>query len=129
GDLLMYRGDRRAHAHDCTYQLDVAKHDAQVPGDRDLLDRVGELPVLDPQTDGAPRVVTRDGIHAEADELGHVEALAHRRDDSLGRMRPGFDEEVRRGRARHIAHTARRVPGRPETEPPRRAGIEAAGGE
>ena len=42
----------------------VAQHRAEVAGDRDLLDRVRELAVLDPEPGGAARVVAGDGVEA-----------------------------------------------------------------
>ena len=80
--------------------LDAGEHVAQVAGDGHLLDRVGELAVLDPEPGGAARVVARHQVHAEPDQLRHVEPGWHRGDDRLGRVRPGLEVEVASARRR-----------------------------
>src|SRR5262249_60732017 len=65
-------------------RLDALPHREQVAGHRDLLDGVGQLAVLDPDPDRAPRVVAGDAVDPEADQLGDVEPLAHALDDVAG---------------------------------------------
>src|SRR5207249_596893 len=76
-DLERRRRDRVARTEVAPHHLDVAQHVAQVPRDGELLDRVGELAVLDPQPGSAARVVAGPRVHLEADQLSHVQPPAH----------------------------------------------------
>src|SRR6185312_17075261 len=64
---------------------DVAIHVLEIAGDGDLLHRIGQLAVLDPQASRALGVVASDQIHAEAHRLSDVEPAAHAADDLLDR--------------------------------------------
>ncbi len=66
-------------------------------------------PVLDPEPDGAARVVAGDRVHPGADELSHQQAALDRGDDILGAVRPGRQVEVGRRRGRNVADPARGV--------------------
>ena len=48
-----------------------------MPGDRDLVHRVLDLPVLDPEAARATRVVARHAVHALPHQLGDVQAAIH----------------------------------------------------
>src|ERR1043165_2078095 len=56
---------------------DVAEHAVEITGDRDLLDRMGDLSTLDPVAGGAPGIVRGDRIHALPEELRHQETSTH----------------------------------------------------
>src|SRR5262249_9037513 len=77
------RGGLVAEGEVAPDHLDVAVHLAQVAGDRDLLDRVGQLPPLDPVADRAAGVVARHEVDPEADQLGHVQPAVHRPEDRV----------------------------------------------
>src|SRR5262249_13231684 len=51
------------------------EHLEQVARDRDFLDRVRQLAVVDPEPDRAARIVARHAVDPEADQLRDVEAL------------------------------------------------------
>ena len=55
----------------------MAEHLCQVAGDGDLLDRIGYLAILDPETGGAAGVVTIDDVYPLPHQLGHQQAGAH----------------------------------------------------
>src|SRR5262245_64568490 len=74
--------------------LDVLQNLAQVAGNGDLLDRVRELPTLDPEPDGPPGIVTGGEVDPEPDQLGHVESLVDGAHDLLRRPGPRLEEEV-----------------------------------
>ena len=62
----------------------------RLPGDRDLLDRIGDDAVLDPEAGDAAREVAGHGVHALAQLLGHEQAAAHppqQRGQVVGAMR------------------------------------------
>src|SRR3972149_3794793 len=75
------------------YSVDVAQHLLEVPGDRDLVDGMDEAPSLDPVAHRPLRVVAGDDVHAEADEVGHVEAALDAGDDLLRRRLSRLAEE------------------------------------
>src|SRR5499426_61093 len=55
--------------------FDGTEHVQEIAGDGDLLHGIGKLAVVDPEADGAARVVSSDSVDAEADELRHVQSL------------------------------------------------------
>ncbi len=55
----------------------VAEHLGQVAGDGDLLDRIEDLAVLDPETGGAAGIVAVDDIDPLPHQLGYQQAGAH----------------------------------------------------
>ena len=57
----------------------VAEHLAQVAGHGDLLHRVGQLAVFNPDAAGAAREISGHKVDAEAQELGHQQPLLHAR--------------------------------------------------
>src|SRR6266446_10412096 len=59
--------------------------------------RIGQGSVLDPEADGAARVIAGDAVDAEADQLGDVEPLANGSDQVLGAGRAGHEHEIGRG--------------------------------
>ena len=69
-----------------------------------------ELAVLDPQPGRPARVIAGHRVHPEADQLGHVEARAHRADDRLGAVGAGLEDEVRGCHTGRVPHAAHRVP-------------------
>src|SRR5678815_3351263 len=56
---------------------DVAEHLFEVAGDRDLLDRVRDLSVLNPETRSAARVIAGHRIDTLAKLLGHEQPPPH----------------------------------------------------
>src|SRR6266436_5866521 len=70
-------GSSRAVAKDevGAHAFDGLEHFEEVACDGDLLDRIRQLSVVDPQADGAPRIVAGDAVDAEADQLRDVQSL------------------------------------------------------
>ena len=119
------RGDGAAEPQIVSHHLDVAEHVEEVAGDRDLLDRVRQLAVLDPEPGGAARVVAGHRVDAEADQLRHERPRVDRGDDRLGRMRPGGRDRSWSGATLGASpDRASGVAGRARAEPARRVGVE-----
>ena len=74
--------------------IDVAQHVAEVSGDRDLLDRAGELAALDPEAGRAARVIAGDGVEAHSDELRHQQPARRAGDQILQRSLPGSSHRL-----------------------------------
>ena len=68
---------RTAAIHVAADRDDVAIDVLEIAGDRDLLDRIRDDAVLDPESGGAARVVARDRIDALAELLGDEEPAPH----------------------------------------------------
>src|SRR3954447_6152780 len=51
------------------------EHRQQMPRDRHLADRIGDLAVLDPETGGATAVIAGHAVDTGADQIGDVKAL------------------------------------------------------
>src|SRR5207253_4289957 len=71
------------------------EHLPKIARNRDFLDRIRELAVLNPHSDRAPRVVAGDGIHAEANQLEDVQARLHRGNNFFGGLLTRLEIEVR----------------------------------
>ena len=57
---------RALHVDVAAHRDDVAQHVAQVAGDRDLVHRIGDRAVLDPEAAGAARIIAGDAVDALA---------------------------------------------------------------
>ena len=68
--------DRAAPVHVVAERDDAEVHVTQVPGDRDLVHRLRDLAVLDPEAGGAARIVAGHGVDALPHHLGHEQARA-----------------------------------------------------
>src|SRR5258706_7720136 len=68
---------RAVAEHEIVRRGERAVHVFEIAGNGDLADAVSELSVLDPESGGATRIVARHAVHAHADQLSDVEALAH----------------------------------------------------
>src|SRR5712691_8306203 len=79
-----------------------------------------EASLLDPVPDRSLRIVARDEVDAEADEVGDVEAPLHLADDLLGRRGARLEREVSRPHGRAAAHAAPRAARRPRADLARR---------
>src|SRR5438105_3852999 len=88
GHAQCRRGRRAAELQVAAHRVHVAQHLLEVAGDRHLVDGVNEPAPLDPLPGRALRVVAGDEVHAEADEVGDVEAALDRRHDLLRRCGP-----------------------------------------
>src|SRR5262249_14498405 len=92
-------------------RVDLREHLAEVAGDRQLLDREGDAPVLDPEPGRAAREVARHGVEAVAEEPGAEQAPLGARDHLLERGCAGLEPEVAgagAGRTTRAAGRARR---------------------
>src|SRR5687767_2085953 len=70
------------------------KHVFQIAGDRDLLDGIGDLAVLDPVTGRAARVITGHRVYALSHQLGYEQPaieLLQKRTKILARV---FQDEI-----------------------------------
>src|SRR6516164_9992738 len=76
---------------DCRH---VLEHLAQVFGYRDLLDRVRQLAVLDPQTRRAARIISRHEVRPESHQASHVEPRLDVTDDLLRCLRSRFEIQI-----------------------------------
>src|SRR5262245_27043793 len=81
--------------HEIVRGRQMLVHVLEIARDRDLTDRIGDFAVLDPEACRATRIVAGDAVHAHADQLGHVEALAHVLHQLSGRLRARDHVEVR----------------------------------
>src|SRR6266849_5162582 len=54
---------------------DIVQHVFEITGHGNFLDRESEFAVLDPETTGATGKIARNHVHAEAEELRHIEPL------------------------------------------------------
>src|SRR5262245_58458975 len=63
-DLQCRRSDGSEEGYVVSDHFKVAKHFQEISCNRHFLDRMNELSVLDQNSDGAPRVVARYGVHA-----------------------------------------------------------------
>src|SRR5258705_2514781 len=94
-------GDQQRGAADAALEpevvadrLDAAQHVERAPGHRHALDRKRLLAVLDPEPLGLERVVTGHRVEAVAALVVHVEPALDAREDRLGALAPGLDEQV-----------------------------------
>src|SRR5262245_54084109 len=108
--------------------FDGTEHVREIAGDGDLLHGIGKLAVVDPEADGAARVVSGDAVDAEPDELRHVQSLLHALDQILRIGRAAIEVEVG-GAHRHPGAVARPVMRGSHAELPRAVGVEEVGAE
>src|SRR5207245_9105255 len=59
-------------------RFDVRERLEEIPSDGDLLYRIREFPVLEPQPNRAARIVTGDRVYAKPGQLGDIQARADR---------------------------------------------------
>ena len=85
---------------------------------------MGQLPLLDPDPDRAPRVVAGDEVHAEPDHLRDVEAAVHGADDLLRRAGSGHDIEVGRPHRGPLTQGPAGVAGGGEAQLPPSVGVQ-----
>src|SRR5512146_519627 len=71
---------------------DVVEHVVEVAGDGDLLDRVVEFAVLDPQAAGAAREIAGDEIDTETEEFRYEQTFPDVADDFFGRACAGLEK-------------------------------------
>src|SRR5713101_601975 len=108
GDLHRRTGDAPAKHEVVSDRLDAHPHVFQVARDRDLLDRIRELPVFDPKPD----------------QLRDIEPALNRADDLIGRGRAGRQVEVGCPDRGRLTDATRRVAGRSEPQLTGRVGIQ-----
>src|SRR5439155_19647455 len=124
GDLHRRAGDVTAKHEIVADRFDAHPHVFQVARDRDLLDGIGQLAVLDPEADRAAGIVASHHVDAKPDQLRDVEPARDRADDRLGRGHAGRQVEVGRADRGRLADAASRVAGRGQPQLAGRIGVE-----
>src|SRR5215469_18032518 len=85
-DLQCRTGYGAAEFQVGTDDLHIHEHIAQIAGDGDFRNGVGEFAVADPEARGAARVVAGDDIDAHSDEFRHVKSVGDGGHNALGRL-------------------------------------------
>src|SRR5256712_7262339 len=124
GDLHRRTGDAPAKHEVVSDRLDAHPHVFQVARDRDLLDRIRELPIFDPKADRAAGIVAGHHVDPKPDQLRDIEPALNRVDDLIGRGRAGRHVEVGCPDRGRLADATRRVAGRSEPQLTGRVGIQ-----
>src|SRR5437868_8120155 len=65
-------------------RLDSVQHIVQIPRDSHFTDRERQLAVADPESRRAPRIISRDHVHAETHEFRDIESVRYSCADLLG---------------------------------------------
>ena len=76
--------------------FDTGKHSLQVARNGDLLYRICQFPVFNPESRCPPRVITCDHVDTKADEICYIETALHRPDNLLRCHRTRHQVEIRR---------------------------------
>src|SRR3989449_11325087 len=113
-DLHRRTGDAPAKHEVVPDRLDAHPHVFQVARDRDLLDRIRELAVLDPEADRAAGIVAGHHVDPKPDQLRDIEPALDRANDLIGRGRAWRQVEVGRPDRGRLPDAARPVAGRGE---------------
>src|SRR5258708_40017629 len=88
---------------------DIVQHVFEIAGDRDFLHRKSEFAVFNPQPAGAAGKVSRDQVHAKAEEFSHIQPAFDFADNLLRCSRSRLKERIPRADAGIAGQPARGV--------------------